>query len=418
MSPFAFPDGFLWGAATSAHQTEGTNAGNDWCAWEGEGRVPPCGDAADSWNRWREDVDVAVELGLDVYRISLEWSRLEPEAGRFDEAAFAHYAEVLSEIRRRGLKTMLVLWHFTHPAWFAEHGAWEREDAIARFAIFAAAAAERLAEHVDYWVTLNEADTFVAQGYVRGVWPPGYTRAWRRGWRVYRRLAAAHGEAYAAIKRTAGEDVSVGLTHAFTWARPASRGGALAALPVATWNYLANDVFLRDVAPHVDWLGVQYYLAVPLRLSGVAMGEGPAPTTDIGWRVEPRGLYEVVMRTWRRYRIPIIITENGLADAEDRQRGRFLLDHLAWLHRAITRGADVRGYIHWSLIDNYEWALGFEPRFGLAEVDRETQRRRIRPSAWIYARIAAENALPEGLIPELTYADGQPSLAPRRYARA
>lgn len=413
MSAYRFPDGFIWGAAVSAYQTEGGSGSSDWCAWQRAGKVPPCGAGVGSWERWEEDVALASELGLGMLRISLEWSRLEPEPGRFDEAAFEHYAEILRAIRARGMQTMLVLWHFTHPLWFAEHGGWERPDALARFRILAERAAERYADLVDLWATLNEADTFVAQAFVRGVWPPGLKRSWRRGWRVYRRLAQAHNEAYRALKNVLGQKTRVGLTHAFTWARPVRKGGLITGIPVAAWNFLANDVFLGDVAGHLDWLGVQYYIATPLSLRGLAIGEGFGPKSDIGWRIEPRGLYEVVMRTWHRMHVPLIVTENGIADASDRQRARFIIDHLAWLWRAIERGADVRGYLHWSLIDNYEWALGFEPRFGLAAVDPVTHERALRPSARVFARIVADNALPEGLGPEHTYADGHGSLAPR-----
>lgn len=412
MTGLTFPDGFLWGASSSAHQTEGNAPPNDWRRWERQGKAPRLGDASGSWERWADDLDVARELGLGVYRISLEWARLQPESDRFDDEAFDHYAQLLTETRRRGIKTMVTLWHFTHPVWFAERGGWDREDAPVLFGEYARRAAERLGPLVDYWATINEADTYVAQGYVRGVWPPGRRHAWLRGWRAYMRLAEAHKAAHAAIKTTCGWEALVGLTHAFTWAKPEGPGGALLSPAVRLWNYLANDAFINATWLYMDWLGVQYYLAAPIRLGRIALGEGDAPLTDMGWRIDPRGLYEVVMRAWRRYRLPVIVTENGLADAADAQRARFILDHLAWLHRAIERGADVRGYLHWSLVDNYEWSFGTEMRFGLAEVDFETLERRIRPSARVYAGVAAANALPEGLRPDLRYADGRGSLAP------
>lgn len=413
MSGLRFPDGFLWGASTSAYQIEGGPVDSDWTAWELAGNAPAVGTAADSWNRWREDLAIVSELGLNIYRISIEWARVEPEPGHFDEDAFRRYRRILVEARARGVKTMVTLWHFTNPRWFAESGGWDSREAPSLFGEYARVTAERLGDVVDFWATINEADTYIAQGYIRGVWPPGRKYAWGRGWRAYMRLAEAHRTADESIKRVCGPGASVGLTHGFTWARPEGGGGVLLALVTRAWNYVANDAFVNATYPNLDWLGVQYYLTIPLRVFGAGSHGHAVPTTDMGWPIVPRGLYEVVMRTWRRYRVPILVTENGLADATDSQRARFVLDHLAWLHRAVERGADVRGYLHWSLVDNYEWSFGYGMRFGLTEVDFETHERSIRPSARVYADVVSANALPQPLRPEFEYSNGAGSLAPK-----
>lgn len=408
-----FPEGFLWGAATSAYQTEGGNDRTDWWRWEqAGGGTEPSGVACDSWNRWQEDIDAAVELGLHVFRISVEWSRVEPESGRFDDDAIEHYAEVLRTARARGLKTMLVLWHFTNPVWLGERP-WTSPEHVPRFEEYVRRIAPRLAPHVDFWATINEANTFAWHAYITGDWPTGSRDAWPSAYRVYRNLGQAHVRARNAIKEIAGEDASVGITHVLAWPHPAEKGGRLSALTRWWWSLIGNDFFLDQLRGRMDWLGVQYYYDSPCRTFGVALDDGKTPRTDMGWRIVPEGLYHVVMTAWKRYRVPIIVTENGLADAADVQRGRFILDHLAWLHEAIGDGADVRGYLHWSLLDNYEWAHGFAPRFGLVEVDYETRERTPRKSGRMLGRIARENRVPEGLGAELRYADGTGALGPR-----
>lgn len=404
----------MWGAATSSYQIEGGNTAADWARWESEGRVPEAaGRAAGSWERYRDDVDLAVEIGLGVYRISTEWSRIEPEQGRFDADAIAHYVEWLRYARSRGLKTMLVLWHFTNPAWVTEAGGWENAATPERFEAFVRRVVPDLAESVDFWATINEADTYVRHGWLTGEWPPGKHVSWLDGWRVYGTLAEGHVRARDAIRELLGENVEVGLTHVVPWCHPADGWGVLAGANVGFWNWLTTFAFLDRLRGRMDWLGVQYYYDSPCRIVGYDMEDATPPRTDLGWRIAPEGLYRVVKLCWERYRVPIIVTENGLADAADAQRPRFILDHLAWLHRAIEEGCDVRGYLHWSLIDNFEWAHGFGPRFGLAEVDYDTLQRRLRPSARLYAEIAAANALPEGLRPDLRYREGQGSLGPR-----
>ncbi|HET6352481.1 MAG TPA: family 1 glycosylhydrolase [Coriobacteriia bacterium] len=408
-----FPDGFLWGAATAAHQVEGDNADSDWWEWEQAGHgAQPSLLAADSWNRWADDIAVAKELGLGVVRISVEWARIEPRRGAWDYKALEHYADILRGARSAGLKTMVVLWHFTNPAWFAAKGGWTSVGAPDLFGVYAGVVAEYLCDYVDFWATINEANTYALQGYIEGVWPPGRRRDVLGALRVYRGLADGHRLARAAIKQACGNETGVGLTHVFAWPHAASDGGALSAPMQIFWDWLANDLFMDRVQGVTDWIGVQYYHDSPCRTFGVADDDGHTPRTDTGWRIVPEGLYRVVMRAWRRYQLPIYITENGLADAADAQRERFLVDHLRWLRKAISEGADVRGYLHWSLIDNFEWAAGFGPRFGLAEVDYRTFARRIRPSARAYAAIVAANEVAADAAAGMTYADGTGQLGP------
>lgn len=413
MPDLVFPDGFLWGASTSSYQIEGGNSHADWHAWEAEGQVAEkCGRAAGSWERFRDDVDLAVSLGHDIYRISIEWSRVEPRPGEFDAEAIGHYAEWLGYARSQGLQTLVVLWHFTNPAWLVDGEAWGSKDTPARFEAYARRVVPDLAPFVDWWATLNEANTYARHGWLTGEWPPGRSNDIIGGFAVYANLAEGHRRAYEVIKHHCGQDARVGLTHVIPWTHPASEGGRLSGACEVFWNWLGAWDFLDRVKGRLDWLGVQYYYDSPCRTFTYDLDDGRPPRTDMGWRIAPEGLYQVVRASWERYGVPILVTENGLADGADRQRARFIIDHLAWLHRAIAEGADVRGYLHWALIDNFEWAHGFGPKFGLVEVDYETLERRVRPSAELYAQIARANRIPEGTGSSLTYADGQGSLAP------
>jgi beta-glucosidase len=394
MDPRTFPAGFLWGASTSSYQIEGGNESADWTEWSRKTGLVVAGDACDSWNRFRDDVDLAADLGLNAYRISIEWSRVEPHPGEFDESALEHYAKWLAYARARGLKTLLVLWHFTNPAWLSEMGSWESPEAPKRFETYVRRVVGAVGEHVDFWATVNEANTFARHGWIVGIWPPGRKLDYPGGFRVYDHLAEGHRRARRVIKEVLGQDTPVGLTHVFPWIHRAGGVGWTAGPCMAYWNWLSNTRFLSRVEGEFDWLGVQYYGDVPCKTFGYDLDDGDKPLTDMGWRIAPEGLYHVVLDAARTYGVPIIVTENGLADRSDSRRATFLLDHLSWLKRAIDEGADVRGYLHWSLLDNYEWIHGFEPRFGLCEVDYATQERRPRESARLFGRIARENALP------------------------
>jgi beta-glucosidase len=343
-SDLQFPRGFTWGASTSSYQIEGGNVHSDWWRWEQSGAAPggPSAGACDSWNRWREDIALCKELGLSAYRISCEWARIEPMPGAFDHEALERYALMLATAKAEGLETMLVLWHFTLPTWFVDRGGWLESDAPQLFERYAEEVAEAVAPHVDHWATMNEANTFVGKGWIDGDWPPVRRNDWIGGWRVFMQLAKAHRLARNAIKRVVGEDTPVGLTHLFSWVHPADGVGPLAAFAHARWDFFVNVAFPDMVRHEIDWLGVQYYFDTPVDVFTLR-DESTRPRTEMGWRVEPRGLYEAIRMAADRYKVPLIVTENGIADAADAQRGRFILDHLAWLHRALDEGVDVRG---------------------------------------------------------------------------
>lgn len=390
-----FPQGFLWGAATSAHQVEG-GQDNDWSAWERGGKIRDgsvSGPACDQWHRYREDLDLAASLHVNAYRFSVEWSRIEPRPGMWNEAALEHYRDVVAAGRERGLEPFVTLWHFTHPRWFAERGGWEASDAPALFARYAERVAQGLPD-VRFWMTLNEPNVHALLGYLIGEWPPE-VRAFRRAWRVHDHLAVGHRLAYERLKRLAPK-AQVGFAHNLAYHEPSRPSFLPDRWATQFSNAVYNQRFPRRLRGEFDFFGVNHYHHHRIRFGSlrrpVVNEPQGQPQSDFGWQIYPEAMYRVV-RIAQAFGKPIYITENGIADAADRWRADYIRNYLAQVHRAWREGVDVRGYFHWSLLDNFEWREGFSKRFGLAAVDFATQRRTVRPSARVYAEICRTNRL-------------------------
>jgi len=392
----AFPEGFIWGASTSSHQVEGGNTLNDWWRFEQAGRVPDIsGAACDQFHRYEEDFDLAVELGHSAHRLSIEWSRIEPRPGEFDAEAIEHYVAVLSALKRRGLIVFLTLHHFTNPVWFASEGGWTSRTGPQRFERYVRAITGPLAPYVDFWMTINEPTSVAFNGYLFGGWPPARRFDLPGAYRQLDTMAEAHVLAARAI-RTVVPGARIGFANILMNWRPDNVDSWWQERLRRFMDDFSNHRFCDAVRDSIDFVGVQYYHT--LRIGWRPYGPGHlagVPKTDLGWDIVPSGLTDVVMDCWERYGAPIYITENGLADAHDSMRGDFIKNHLRALAAAMERGADVRGYLHWSLLDNFEWAFGYPPRFGLVEVDYATQRRTPRPSAYLYRDIIRANGLEE-----------------------
>ena len=418
---FRFPPGFLWGAATSAHQVEGGNLHNDWWAWEQAGHVAtPSGAAADHWNRYRSDFDLARSIAHNAHRFSIEWSRIEPEEGRWCDEALDHYRDVLVALHERGMEPVVTLFHYTLPQWLAEKGGWENpaiERLMERYVLHVL---ETLAPLARWWITLNEPVVQVFKGWLIGQWPPGKVRAWTPALRVLRHMLRAHVRAYHAI-HSKRPDAMVSIAKHALALSPDDPTSWLDRWSVAVRGHLFNHLFLEALHTGVlrvpglfwenlpirrtlDFIGVNYYTRDFVRNTGYSLpglvGEiaqrdhrqQRGKLNDLGWEVYPEGLAQF-LREFSRYKLPILITENGIPTRNDNDRFVFLFMHLWQVARAIADGVNCVGYLHWSLLDNFEWADGYGARFGLIEVDFETQERRIRPSAWRYAEIIRENDL-------------------------
>lgn len=386
-----FPEGFLWGAATSSYQVEG---GIDNCNWS---KDFPAGKACDYWNRYEEYFELAQSLGQNIHRLSLEWSRIEPEEGKFDRQAIEHYKKMLMSLRKRKMKTMVTLWHSTNPCWFSEKGGWTNFSAPSYFQRYTAEAVKELDEYVDIWVTINEPGISTTMPYLLGMFPPRHKYD-VLGWgRALYNLAQAHKKSYRAIKQFNPEKPA-GMAENYSYVEPLYKD-PLSLLLVRVWDFVRNGMFLRYTKKEQDFIGVNYYfherLAWGTKFPFVGIRNRNKKVSDRGHEIYPRGLY-MVLKGMKRYGLPIYITENGLADKEDSRRADFIREHLRWTHRAMEEGADVRGYLHWSLLDNFEWEERYGPCYGLVAMDFERQTYELRPSAKDYARICLSNKLTLG----------------------
>ena len=389
----AFPDGFGWGAASAAHQIEGGNTNNDWWAFEhtpGSGCTEPSGDACDAWLRWEEDADLLAGLGLDSYRFSVEWSRIEPADGEFSRAALAHYRRQCAGLRERGVDPVVTFHHFTTPRWLTERGGWETDLAVERFGRFCTVVAEALGDVMTRACTLNEPNIEATMGWHMGMFPPGKSDvALSRA--VAARLGDAHRVAVEAI-RAAAPGVPVGLTLSMTDYQPAPGGEER----LESMRHHSEDVFL-DLIKGDDFLGVQVYTRMLIGPKGWAGYEEGVPVLDMGYEFYPASLGNCLRRAWdyTAGTVPLLVTENGIGTTDDDQRIEYVRQALSGVLHALDDGVDVRGYTYWSLLDNFEWAMGYKPRFGLFSVDRDTFERRAKPSAAWLASVAAANALPD-----------------------
>ena len=390
MPTLSFPDGFLWGTATAAHQVEGGNVNNDW--WDHEhDPAGPCvessGDACDSWHRWPEDLDLVASLGLGAYRFSVEWSRIEPAEGEWSTAALDHYRAMCAGCHDRGLVPIVTFHHFTTPRWLAARGGWEAPDAPERFARLCQQTVARLGDLVGYGCTINEPNIVAMMGYLFGIFPPGATDPGRYR-AVNEALCRAHRLAVDALRSGPG-DFPVGLTLSMNDYQATDGGQA----KLEEMRRDSEDVFLEATAGD-DFVGVQTYSRLRVGPKGMLGPEPGVPVTQMGYEYWPAALEGTIRRAAEvTGGIPVVVTENGIGTDDDDQRRAYVTEALAGLRRCLDDGIDVRGYIHWSLLDNFEWVLGYGPRFGLVAVDRQDFTRAPKPSAAWLGSVARANRL-------------------------
>lgn len=406
--PYKFPKNFYWGAATSAHQVEGNNH-NDWTEWEvanaerlskeSGGKYLPenyiSGKACDHYNRFREDFDIAKSLGHNAHRFSIEWSRIEPEEGKWDEKEIEHYRDVIRALRERGIEPFVTLWHWTNPLWIRDTGGWENPKTADYFVRYVEKIVKEYPE-VKYWLTINEPTVYIGLGYVQGTQPP-WVKKLSRANTVHKNLVKAHKLSYITIHKNS-KNALVGFPHHLVYMAP-KNNMPWTKLAVLMLEYIRNWRFVNSVKNHYDFFGVQFYQSQTIGISlggkwgffSVSPTSGK-PLDDLGWAINPEGLYYLLKKS-SRYSKPIYVTESGLADARDIYRPKFIEDTLNWISKAIKDGVDVRGYFHWTFMDNYELPelRGFWARFGLIEIDFKTLKRKIRPSALKYKALIKDS---------------------------
>jgi len=428
-----FPDGFLWGTGEDAYQHEGGNLNNDWARWELQKPSPiengyVCGRSVDFYNRYESDFDLAKRDGQNAHRIGIEWSRVEPQMGVYDVEAWKHYEAMLISLKDKGFTVFFNLWHFTLPLWAVDMGGWESDTVMERWEAFVRECAIRFGKHVDYWSTMIDSQIYALSGYGLGDIPPN-KKDLALAVQIYRTLIHAHAKAYHIIKGYGAVEENgvlkipkVGIIYFFFHYQP--KGFFMDNVVVNqtdrifNWNFLdAIHSGVIDInillGPSVkesddtlkatlDWIGVNYYTREILSFNPLKPGMidrtsySAYPVTDMGWEIYPEGIYHICKTVERRYKnVPIMIAESGLADAKDDRRPGFILDHLAWVHRLIGEGCPIFGFTYWSLTDNWEWAKGFGPKFGLYRVNMDTLDRTETASARLYRFIAQHNRLPE-----------------------
>jgi beta-glucosidase len=423
---FHFPRGFLWGTATASHQVEGNNTLNNWCAWEqAAGHIlenHTSGLACDWWGgRWREDFDRAAAAGQNAHRLSIEWSRIQPTPDRWDEEALDRYIEMLRGLHERKMTPLVTLHHFTDPIWLAELGGWGNEQVVGYFNAYVGKVVEALREYANLWVTINEPNVLSISAYLLGIWPPGI-KSLGAAFEVMTNLVRAHAAAYHTIHRIQPQ-AQVGMAINYRPLHPLRSWNPLDRAAVRIYSQMFNEFFptalnsgvlrfpfwfrrVREAKGTQDYLGVNYYTHdyITANLSNLenVIAKPPFPP---GSDVSPSGMIANLpsgmfqgIRWAQKFNVPVIVTENGIEDADDRIRPRYLIQHLHQLWRAVNFNLPVKGYFHWTLVDNFEWERGWTQRFGLWELDVQTQARRKRPSADLYAEICLENGLSTDMV--------------------
>ncbi|MFZ4585696.1 MAG: glycoside hydrolase family 1 protein [Acidimicrobiia bacterium] len=385
-----FPDGFLWGTATAAHQVEGSNWNNNWWEWE-HNPASPCvdvsGDACDHYTRYPADIALLRELGFGAYRFSLEWSRMEPERGEWSRVQLDHYKRTIATCRENELLPVVTFHHFTDPRWIAAEGGWENPQTVDEFARFCEYAVNGLGDDIGIACTLNEPNVVAMMGYILGQFPPG-AADFDRYLVANDLLRQAHDKSRDILKAGPGNfPVGMTLSMADWYAEPGGED------VMAMARNQMEDVFLES-AQADDYVGAQMYTRITMSTDGLPLMARPdTRTTLMGYEFWPQAAEATVRYAAEKARVPVIVTENGIATADDAERIEYVTAALEGVKRCIDDGIDVRGYFYWSCLDNFEWAEGWKPAFGLVAVDRATQQRTVKPSARWLGRIARTNRM-------------------------
>jgi beta-glucosidase len=408
-----FPDDFLWGASTAGHQVEGGNY-DQWTVWElahakelaasAEKRAKALptwqqislpksakepdnyvsGKGVDHFHRYKEDFDILKSLNLNAFRFSIEWSRVEPEEGVWDKTAIDHYHNYIAELKKRGIEPVVNLWHWTHPVWFEEKGAFSKSGNVGYFLRFVSKVSEEFGKELKFVLTLNEPNIYITYPeWNAGVPVPPAGPLWRRVLMLFS-LIKAHKMSYLILKK-AHPHLQIGA--AYQMANNTKKTNSwLSAAAVWAANKFGNYYFYDRCKRRLDFIGFNYYFTNVFEgMKLVPQKDGPK--SDLGFYMDPSGVGEVATKLWIRYHKPVMVTENGVADATDQYRQWWLKETMLSLIRARKAGVDLIGYMHWSLLDNFEWAFGWWPKFGLVEVDREDgMKRTVRPSAKWWAK--------------------------------
>lgn len=418
----------LLGSATAPYQIEGGGLTNtDWYLWAqipGKIKDGTTGEfACDHWNRIEEDVNLLSKMNQQIYRLGIEWARVQPSAGEFADDLLERYRYEIQLLLDKGIKPLVTLHHFVNPTWLMEKGGWEKAEVVERFERYVRYVVDGLVDLVDEWITINEPFVYLVQGYFYATWPPGKNEPFT-GFKVLKNMLHAHIKAYQVIHQIyeeRGRAVKVGVAHHMRIFDPLNEKSPLDKISTRLANRLVNDLVIAGMidgrllmplgtgqpwgeGPFCDFFGLNYYSRDLVQFSAnpkkgfmKMFTHATNQRNDLGWEIYPQGLYRI-LQDLAKYGMPIYITENGIADADDDQRPAFLIKHLEMVQKARNQGIPVERYYHWSTLDNFEWAEGLSSRFGLVEVDYSTQARKIRPSGKMYAEICKTHQITEQML--------------------
>ena len=402
-----FPKNFMWGASTASHQVEGGNH-NQWSVWELQVAKDMAGSAknrldwlpnwqsvqkqaedpdnyisgngVDHYRQYKNDFKILKQLNLNSFRFGIEWSRLEPEEGTWDTKEFDYYKKYIGELKKMGIEPVMNLWHWTLPVWFTQKGGFAHKDNLECWERFVKKVSEEFAPLVRSVITLNEPNVYASHSYAMGWWPP-QDKNWFKTVYVMWNLTRAHKIAYRVLKKRK-KSLNIGIAHQLANIQAKRPHNIIDQIMTKWMRYFWNWWFLNRIKKYQDFVGFNYYFTDYYK--GFHRANPKVPTNDLGWYMEPEGLYPLLLRVWAHYRKPIMITENGVADVHDQYRQWWIEETVISMQRALSEGVKLVGYFHWSLLDNFEWSYGWWPKFGLVEVDRNTMKRTIRPSAHWY----------------------------------
>ncbi len=421
LATFNFPQSFLWGTATSSYQNEGNNNNSNWSLWENqEGRVAnsqKSGLACNWWGgKWKEDFNRIEETFQNSLRLSIEWSRVQPEPGHWDENAIDHYRLMLQDLNRRGIRPMVTLHHFSDPIWLTEIDGWENPDVIEFFGKFVKKLVEALMEYCNLWITINEPNVYTIEGYVEGIFPPGKSNL-RSAYSVMLNMLKAHAKAYDIIHRlqpSAQVGVAINYRHFMpeNSLNPLDRTVSAIlynnfnnsfnnAIATGNLNFAFKQSSIRQVMNSQDFVGVNYYTTDKIQFNLLRYKKLFHETkVPVGYELSenrsitnyPHGMNRAI--SWaRKFQKPIYLTENGIEDSSDSLRPSYIIQHLYELWGTTNYIIPIKGYFYWTLVDNFEWERGWTQRFGLWSMDTETQIRKPRRSVDLYAEICRSNSL-------------------------
>ncbi|MCG8454607.1 MAG: glycoside hydrolase family 1 protein [Spirochaetales bacterium] len=424
------PRTLLLGSATAATQIEGDDGKCNWSHWAAAGKIAGgvrSIKAADHWNRLEEDVNLMKKLNQECYRLSIEWSRVEPEEGQFSHEGLQHYLHEMQLLKEAGIIPLVTLHHFSCPQWLQEQGAWKKRKTVKLFVRFVTKVVETLGDLAWEYCTINEPNVFVNDTYMDGLYPGGGKNDVMGYFKAARHMIEAHVKSYTCIhelRKSRGftGKTRVGFAHHLAFFDQKSKS-PLISLSRRFMDYSFHRIFFKGMVEgkkpfpigwggrfgqrgktYCDFLGINYYSRHIVRSSwnpatlfgqlDVEKNLSAKQKNDLGWEIYPEGLGHVIRQAWNQYKLPVFITENGLADAADSRRASFIVNHLEQVAQLIQEGVDIQRYFHWSLMDNLEWNDGYGPRFGLIEINYDTQERQIRPSGHLYAEICHNHVIP------------------------